>query len=311
MSNKSKRQHLLDEYKKIISGLPFQTEEGDSLPVIDHYICPLCLNTFNLKELGDKTDEVLTLEDVPPKSLGGNPILVTCRNCNSSCGHNLDVFLLNEIRYRDEISDFSKSKNTILSYNGTSIRAKVIGDSQTGFKFDIKRQNNNPKEVDKFIKQVQESGEAWKINANIQLFDYKRNPDAADIAVLKSAYLLAFKKLGYRYILNTSLSPVREQILNPNKDILKKAFIVGNEGILPEDMPDGVFIASVNDKKCIVVVLSLQLSQVKPKHRAAIVLPMPDDEDCLIYKEDLCQNNREKGNARITIHGPAAVVTNK
>ena len=72
MSNKSKRLRLVDEYKKIISDLPFQTEDGDSFPVTAHYICPICLETFNLNELGDKANDLLTVEDVPPKSLGGN-----------------------------------------------------------------------------------------------------------------------------------------------------------------------------------------------------------------------------------------------
>ena len=308
MSNKSKRLRLVDEYKKIISELPFQTEDGDSFPVTAHYICPICLETFNLNELGDKANDLLTVEDVPPKSLGGNPLLITCRKCNSSCGHNLDVYLLNEIRYHDERMDFSKSKNTMLSCNGTSIRAKVTKDKHSGLKFDISRQNNNPQQVDEFIRKVQESGDSWKVNANISLSDYKRNLEAAEIAVLKSAYLLAFKKLGYRYILNTSLSPIRDQILNPDKDILKRAYIVGNEDKLPKGIPDGIFLATINSRKCIVVVLTFQLSQDKPKHRSAIALPMPDDEECLIYKNELCQNRKEEGNAHITILGPATVI---
>ena len=307
MSNKSRRLRLVNEHKKIISELPFQTEDGKSFPVTEHYICPICLETFNLNELGDKADDLLTVEDVPPKSLGGKPILITCRKCNSFCGHNLDVYLLNEIRYQDEMTDFSKSKNTTLSCNGTSIRAKVSKDEQSGFKFDISRQNNNPRQVDELIKQVQESGDFWTINANIVLNDSKRNLAAAEIAILKSAYLLAFKKLGYRYILNTSLTPIREQILNPDKDVLKRAYIVGNEEKLPKGMPDGIFLATINNKKCIVVVLSFQLSNDKPKHRSVIALPMPDDEECLIYKEYLRQDRKEE-NAHITILGPAIVI---
>ena len=134
MSNKNKRTKLVNEYKKIISELPFQLENGEPFPVLEHYICPLCLNTFNLSELGDKVNDILTVEDVPPKSLGGNPILITCRNCNSKCGHNLDVYLLNEIRYIEEKMDFSKSKTAILSCNGTKVRAKMIQLQNNSFK---------------------------------------------------------------------------------------------------------------------------------------------------------------------------------
>lgn len=302
MSNKSKRNKLIDEYKNIISSLPFQTEEGVPISVSDYYICPLCLETFNLKELGDGVDSVLTLEDVPPKSLGGSPILITCRQCNSSCGHNLDVYLYNEIRYRQEKYSFTKPKNSILTCNNVSVRARLMEkENGEGLKFDIRSNSNNPSLLKDFIRQVELSGPNWKIDATVKTIDFKRNPEAAKIAALKTAYLLAFQKLGYRYILNTNLNCVREQIKKTEVDMLQNKYFIGN---INQKYPDGIFLAAFNDFKCIVVIFSLKYSNQISK--IAIALPHVEDEECRLYNEDILSKSKS-----FTVLGPATVVVHK
>ena len=57
------------------------------------YLCPICLNEYSEQDVKN----VLTEEDVPQKSLGGNRIALTCRKCNSRCGSDIDIHLLNAI----------------------------------------------------------------------------------------------------------------------------------------------------------------------------------------------------------------------
>jgi hypothetical protein len=45
------------------------------------YACPICLRTFGR----DQVDH-LSEEHVPPQSLGGKVIVLTCRRCNSEGG---------------------------------------------------------------------------------------------------------------------------------------------------------------------------------------------------------------------------------
>lgn len=52
---------------------------------------------------------------------------------------------------------------------------------------------------------------------------YKRH--TADVAYLKSAYLAAFAKFGYRWIFTPSTEIIREQIRNPGKILLEGARI--------------------------------------------------------------------------------------
>ncbi|QMU28369.1 hypothetical protein [Adhaeribacter radiodurans] len=44
------------------------------------------------------------------------------------------------------------------------------------------------------------------------------------IALLKSAYILAFAKFGYTFILNNVYDRLREQLLNPDKQIYPEHF---------------------------------------------------------------------------------------
>ena len=47
------------------------------------YACPLCLGISS-------SLATFTFEDVPPRSVGGRPLVLTCRDCNSSSGHTCD-----------------------------------------------------------------------------------------------------------------------------------------------------------------------------------------------------------------------------
>ena len=54
------------------------------------YICPLCIRNFTIKDLDQSLNNCLTLEDVPPHSLGGKPLTLTCKECNNTAGSLLD-----------------------------------------------------------------------------------------------------------------------------------------------------------------------------------------------------------------------------
>jgi hypothetical protein len=43
---------------------------------------------------------------------------------------------------------------------------------------------------------------------------------------LRAAYLAAFAKLGYRYAFSRQLSPVREQLMKPNDEVLPECFCI-------------------------------------------------------------------------------------
>jgi hypothetical protein len=60
------------------------------LPEGEWYACPLCQTLFTIDELDTRN---LTKEHVPPRSIGGREMVLTCRQCNNSAGATFDAHL--------------------------------------------------------------------------------------------------------------------------------------------------------------------------------------------------------------------------
>jgi len=54
----------------------------------DLYMCPICGNAFNMSDL---LTGKLTLEHIPPSSVGGKGIALTCETCNKTAGYTIDA----------------------------------------------------------------------------------------------------------------------------------------------------------------------------------------------------------------------------
>lgn len=307
MGRKNKRKQLLSKYISIISRLPFVGENGEHISLKGYYVCPLCLKSFEIKQYEDNIGDILTIEDVPPMSLGGTPCLLTCRSCNSRCGHEIDVFLLNEVRYFDEKNDFTKPKKAILLKNDIKLNAtfrSINGENV----IDIEK-NNDPRKISKFKRSFFEENGSSKFSVKVKKCDYKRDVHRANVAALKTAYLLAFAKLGYRYILNENLENIRQQILHPNQNIYSDEYVIGENDYLPKNIPDDVYLAKINNRKCLAVIYTLKVKSSFHSHRIVIVLPCPEDTSCEIYSKEL--NGKSQSNSSLIILGIAKGVVTK
>src|SRR5690625_8043612 len=61
----------------------------------------------------------LTLEDMPPKSLGGKPSALTCTSCNNKSGHERDARLSQKLMSIDAKSYIHNSNaDTTITFNG-------------------------------------------------------------------------------------------------------------------------------------------------------------------------------------------------
>jgi len=280
MNAKDKRDYILELYAKQIETIPFVSSDGIKFYMADAYICPLCLQAY---AIGNKE---LTLEHVPPVSVGGKPILVTCKACNSNCGADIDVCLTNELEIVHNLNHLdSIPQKTRLAFNGIEINAQTTFSKTEGFKFMISPDNNNPIEFEGFMTEVENSKEGYEIRVAANITNRKRDYELANIALLKSAYLMAFNELGYMYVLNANTNIIRDQIHNPKKNVIGNAFIIDNKNEVLENLPDGVYYAQLNKIGCVLVIMELKLRQSEIKHSKAIVLPHPKDSNGHIYSE--------------------------
>lgn len=197
---------------------------ADGGPLPPAYACPLCAVTepdgrvrmrlFPVNMLGT----LLTLEDVPPKHVGGRPLVLTCRNCNNTAGHGIDAWAhrvessiralsgleaargwlrVGEDRVPAEIDSSQPGVNQIRVLGGAKTTLTRIGAYFTA-------QTAAP------------TGEMFGLSVTLA----DPNGRLAKVSWLKSAYLAVFAMFGYRYALHSFLAPVRRQIQHPQEEHL-------------------------------------------------------------------------------------------
>jgi hypothetical protein len=177
------------------------------------YLCPLCLDWFS--DLDD-----LSVEHAPPKSLGGRAMAVTCRHCNSRGGHTVDA----ELRQAETLYEFgsrsmTKPMRATAHYGDVEQRSEIIFGPE-GLSIGGVAKQNHPDTAAAVTKALRAAAGDKDFSMTLSL----RTPDFRKAAVgwLRAAYLIAFGSLGYLYVLLDELDPVREQIRDPDAEILNR-----------------------------------------------------------------------------------------
>lgn len=225
----------------------------------DSYVCPLCLWGFN-KHAVDTAD--LTIEHVPPASLGGQGILLTCRNCNTTSGRTLDSEMVKRDRFRRFTDTIFRGDS---SYHGPAVLESA------GERFNVELYRNG-----KFIVLANNLGrnspatvERWKEKRlmNFQLScGVRYHPTQAALGDLRTAYLAAFALLGYRYVLQPAFNIVREQIIAPESRLIQAFSFVLDPGTTINRQ-----VFEFSNPHCIGVQLD----------RVVVLLPVPGSSDDL------------------------------
>lgn len=280
MSKGEKKRELL--YDKFSKNISFLKENGIISPDQGDYICPICLDKFTKDDLNQEKDNPLSLEDSPPKSLGGSQIVLTCERCNNGMGKDIDWHLterLNEMDFHDRISGAEMKGKFTLS--DITVNGKIIVEENGTTKVHLSKKTNKPETLDEYIKLIEGKG--------IKKPYWKPNPTRVDskklqIAIIKNAYLLMFEKFGYAFLFDKEYDRVREQLLNPESDIypLNCWF----QGPFPEERIGVPFITEKNLESIFVI---FKLSTKLSKRLFGVVLPLSGSK---IEKTILELNNR-------------------
>ncbi|WP_207431353.1 HNH endonuclease [Sabulibacter ruber] len=186
----------------------------------DSYLCPICLRPFTEEDLSDSSPNMLTLEDAPPKSLGGKANTLTCKECNSKCGHDID-FHLTERLLEIDVQSFLPGTTALakINNNGTEVQGEISVNKDREITIIHRNKNNNPEKLKSFISSTRK-GVQVTVNFKPSRVEIHR----LEVALLKSAYILAFEQFGYALILDEAFDIVRMQILNPENQIYPQGF---------------------------------------------------------------------------------------
>jgi hypothetical protein len=280
MNKGEKKRELL--YDKFSKNLFFLKENGILSSNTSDYICPICLDKFTKEDLDQKKDNPLSLEDAPPKSLGGSQIVLTCERCNNGMGKDIDWHLterLNEMDFNDQIVG-AEQKGTF-SLNNITVNGKIIVEENGIHKAYLSKKNNNPQTLEEYIKLISVKGikkPYWSPTPT------RVNQKKLQIAIIKNAYLLMFERFGYAFLFDKEYDRIREQLLNPESDIypLNCWF----QGPFPEERIGVPFITEKNLESIFVL---FKLSTKLCKRIFGVVLPLSGAK---IEKTILELNNR-------------------
>lgn len=239
------------------------------------FACPLCLGGFTRDAL---ESEGLTEEHIISRELGGRLITITCKECNSRGGAELDAHLVNEFRALDKLSGLSdKSFRGRIKVGDVKqdVEIYVSGDKSRRLRIVGDKKRTDPASLREIERSLESRPESVKFQLN---FGYDRN--RANVARLRAAYLLMFRYFGYEYILHKNVERVRRQILTPGRDIIASRASYAF-GLAPEELNSVALLRSPPQLRCFVV--SFRVTTAVDRS-FGVVLPGLGDEGDDIYE---------------------------
>jgi len=254
-------------------------------------LCPLCLEVFLENDLLTSDKNHLTLEHNPPKSLGGKDNILTCKECNNKSGHKTDIELLTYLLEQEfkSFSPNSKHRTKLSNKEGSKVTADLSFDGDGKLTINLQSKYSNPKDYKSFLNSEERSffpieGEfgtfaTKKLQFNMKIPD-KGNMKLASIALLKIGYLLGFEKYGHIFLFNQNFDKIREQILNPEKNIITEPFWINFE--FPKMY---IGVNTINKPSELICFLNTFILKTKSRDaQISIAFPGYNKEDARIYK---------------------------
>lgn len=180
--------------------------------------CPICLSEFHRD---DVENGKVTLEHAPPESLNGAAVCLTCERCNNSASQ-IDHHAFLSKKATDEWSS-GLGANVEVDFFGRKITSRYIPDDVKS-PLPVRGRDLRRGSIQLDALPSKEHLDVTKgIRFRIPILRRYENT-----SLIKSAYLMVFSLLGkggYYFAENIALEPIREQIMNPDKAILKGPFV--------------------------------------------------------------------------------------
>ncbi len=213
----NKRQRIFNVFSSNLKFLEDNNILQTSISTTPTYICPICLTHYH--SINDN-DNPLTLEDAPPKSLGGKSETLTCKSCNNTCGHKIDFHLSERLRELDSSQLISGTEMKVkIKFGADTLNATLRARHDGVLEVFHSNKNNHPEKLSNHMLNL-------KGNTTITAAFLKSRviPENLEYALLKTAYILTFRKFGYSLILEECYDQVRNQLLNPEDRIYPNGF---------------------------------------------------------------------------------------
>lgn len=215
-----KRLRWFDEGASALRLLLDRYECGHALPPTgSYYVCPCCLVAHSRAAV---TDKILTIEDVPPKALGGRPMLLTCGKCNHSSGHNFDAAAAQKAIADAFVHGRASGRpvGATSRIDGIPLRGEARS-TENGISFMGIPKQNHPKDLAAYKQALNSLVGDENPGPRISLtVDTRFSEKHARLSLIRAAYLASFAALGWSYALRSAMQPIRDQLQNPDAQLL-------------------------------------------------------------------------------------------
>jgi hypothetical protein len=193
----------------------------DALPPTgEFYACPCCLRAYGRDALDAR---VLTEEHVPPDKVGGRKLVLTCKACNNIAGTRLDRPAADRETLHDFLAARAPDRALDLEFTVGDI-ATIHGDirhADDALLLFVVPKNNHPKHLEELTRTLNAWAAGEVANARGRYRLTKRvSVTRARLSWVRAAYLAAFAALGWQYVFQPCLDPLRAQLADPEASLL-------------------------------------------------------------------------------------------
>jgi hypothetical protein len=216
------------------------------------YVCPLCLDSHFAYD-----PKVLTREHVPAAALTGAVLVLTCNQCNSEGGHQLQASQVEREREEAFWAGASGPARNLefLTQQGV-VRGEAVADESGNLRFTFHPHRMAPETLEALKGLVRIEG---RVHRQGRGFDWQK----ARLADLRDAYLWVFAHFGYSLVANEAYNWARRAIREGRTSNTKWAirmddpFTVvvqkraGRPVILVTAEPKGVLVVANGRRGCI------------------------------------------------------------
>lgn len=234
------------------------------------YYCPLSLR-FYAKSLLNKTNgRELTLEHVPPKTLGGKSICLTAKDVNNKSGK-IDNCILE--RHRILLANKNKSVKTFKAKIENRHNVELVMDQFSDqLKLWFKSDGKNLK-LNEFMSMLNEPPGSFNVTINFGEDTLSLNGIRG---YLKCLYLVAFSTFGYSLLFNTNgiINPIYKHIIeliNSRDNNQEIPFVF--EWDFPKELQKFNFVEDNENHKALLVCIRINGFGV------AAIFPSPNETD--------------------------------
>ena len=184
------------------------------------FLCPTCYRFFLKNEIDSYGQPRSTKAHLIPKAAGGREFTYACKDCNSKFGAAQDKWLGEYIHIIKSGGNplNGPTKPRRFSLNDCQLNGEIqIGEDQA-MEVYVYTNRNSPKNISAML---QETKHPHYMDVTIPI---DKHMHEVRVGALTTAYLSCFYHLGYSWVIQRHLDPIRNQILNPDVELLPSSF---------------------------------------------------------------------------------------